>query len=95
MIGLIIRVLAFFVGVIVAILLALNITNVWNPGTLAWTAPDKAPCVEYAKGQFKDKGPPVVIDVRWIMTQQNYGWGCYYEFRDFSSATVTPIPGTR
>lgn len=94
MIGLIIKILGFVVGVIAAILLVLNITNVWNPGTLSFTPPSNATCVQYAKNYLeKQHGTPTVVDVRWIMTQQNYGWGCYYEFGDISNQmTVTPIP---
>jgi hypothetical protein len=91
MVGLIVKILGFFAGLIVIALLILNITNLWNPGTLSITAPDKEPCVRYAATHHKDRTIELLV-VRFVFTEQNYGWGCYFEFGDFDVETVTPMP---
>ncbi len=92
MVGLIFKLGFFFLGIIFAILVVLNMTNVWNPGTVSVTAPDVAPCHRYIETYYKDKSTPELVQVRWIMTMQNYGWGCYIEFGDFDVITVSPMP---
>jgi hypothetical protein len=91
MIGLIFKIGAFFAALILGILLLLNITNAWNPGTLSLTAPDRAICQRYALANFP-KREIQLMEVRWIATAENYGWGCYYEFGNFDVMTVTPMP---
>ena len=91
MIGLIFKILGFFAALIVGALIVLNITNVWNPGTLSLTAPDREACARYAAATFP-KREIQLMEVRWIVTAQNYGWGCYYEFGNFDVRTVTPMP---
>ncbi len=91
MVGLLAKILGFFAAVILVILLILNVTNVWDPGTLSVTAPDQAPCERYAAVHHKDRRIEL-LQVRWVMTAENYGWGCYFEFGDFDVQTVTPMP---
>lgn len=91
MIGLIFKVFAFFGILIAAALIALNITNVWNPGTISLTTPDVEPCRRWLEANHRGRTTELV-QVRWIWTTQNYGWGCYVEFSDFDVITVTPMP---
>jgi hypothetical protein len=91
MVGLILKLIAFFAAVVLIALVALNATNVWNPGTLSLSAPDKGACERYAQATFP-KREIQLLEVRWIVTAQNYGWGCYFEFGDFDVLTVTPMP---
>lgn len=91
MLGLIFKIFGFIAGMIAVALIALNATNVWNPGTLSLTAPSEEPCHRYAQVNHPNK-PTQLVQVRWIMTAQNYGWGCYFEFGDFDVMTVTPMP---
>ena len=91
MIGLIAKIGGFFVALIAVALIVLNITNVWNPGTLSWSAPDVAPCHRWVEANRPGRDPQLV-QVRWVWTGQNYGWGCYVEFGDFEVETVTPMP---
>jgi hypothetical protein len=90
-IGLLFKVFAFFAILIGGALVALNATNVWNPGTLSWSAPDRSICERYAAVNHKDRDIQL-LEVRWVVTSQNYGWGCYFEFGDFEVETVTPMP---
>lgn len=91
MVGLIFKILGFFAGLILIGLVILNVTNTWNPGTLSVTAPDKEPCERYAAAYFP-KRDIQLLQVRWVMTMKDYGWGCYYEFGNFEVITVTPMP---
>lgn len=91
MIGLIVKIFTMFGAVILAVLIVLNVTNVWDPGTISLTAPDQAPCDRYAAATWPNRSPRE-IDVRWIVTAENYGWGCYFEFGDLVVETVTPMP---
>ena len=92
MVGLIFKIGMFFVGLIAIGLVILNMTNVWNPGTIAITAPDVEACHRYIQTHYKEKATPELVQVRWIMTMQNYGWGCYIEFGDFDVVTISPMP---
>jgi hypothetical protein len=89
--GLIFKIGVFFAILIGGALIALNALNIWNPGTLSWTAPDRGICERYAVANFPDREIQL-LEVRWVITAQNYGWGCYYEFGDFEVETVTPMP---
>lgn len=91
MVGLIFKIGAFFAVIIFGILIVLNVTNAWDPGTVSLTAPDKEPCERYAATYFKGREIQL-LQVRWVMTAENYGWGCYYEFGNFDVRTVTPMP---
>jgi hypothetical protein len=91
MVGLIFKIGLFFAIVIAILLFVLNITNVWNPGTISVTAPDVAPCHRWIETYHKGRDPQIV-QVRWIMTMKDYGWGCYIEFGDFDVETVSPMP---
>ena len=91
MVGLIVKILGFFVVLILVALLILNITNVWDPGTLSFTAPDRAPCERYAAQHFPNTDIEL-MQVRFVVTAENYGWGCVYEFGDFNVQSVTPMP---
>lgn len=91
MVGLIFKILGFFAAIIVGILLILNITNVWNPGTLSLTPPDRSACERYATTNFPKRNIQL-MEVRFIFTAENYGWGCYYEFGNFDVRTVSPMP---
>lgn len=91
MVGLIFKILGFFAGLILITLLILNITNAWNPGTLSVTAPSREPCERYAAANFPEREIQL-MEVRFIWTAKDYGWGCYYEFGNFDVQTVTPMP---
>jgi hypothetical protein len=91
MVGLIFKVFTMIAGVIAVVLIVLAITHTWEPGTLSLSQPKLEPCQRYAKAAFA-QNPPKIIDVRWLLTAKNYGWGCYFEFSDFTSETVTPMP---
>jgi hypothetical protein len=91
MVGLIFKLLGFFAVIIFGALLILNITNVWDPGTLSVTAPDRSACETYAMTNFPDREIQL-MEVRFIFTAENYGWGCYYEFGNFEVETVSPMP---
>lgn len=90
MLGLIFKILGFIAAIIFAVLLILNITNVWNPGTLSLSMPNVEPCQRYAQQFFESQ--PNVIEVRWIMTAKDYGWGCFFEYDISSTQTLTPMP---
>jgi hypothetical protein len=91
MIGLILKIF-FAIGVLIAgTLVALNVTNVWDPGTLSLTAPDDQACHRWLASNHPNRTTELV-QVRWIWTAQNYGWGCYIEFGNFDVLTVTPMP---
>lgn len=92
MVGLIAKIGGFFAVLIFGTLILLNVTNVWNPGTVSLTAPDREPCERYAVQHFKGRKIQLT-QVRWVFTAQDYGWGCYFEFGNFEVRTVTPMPG--
>jgi hypothetical protein len=91
MLGLLFKVFLFFAVIIFGVFAILDVTNVWNPGTLALTRPGVEPCQRYADQYLRDRKPHIV-EVRWIMTSQNYGWGCYFEYDISDSITVSPMP---
>jgi hypothetical protein len=91
MVGLIVKILGFFASLIVVGLLILNITNVWNPGTLSFTAPDVEPCKRWLEQHHPNRSVELT-EVRFIFTAKDYGWGCYFEFGDFDVETVSPMP---
>ncbi len=91
MIGLIFKVFLAIAVLIGGALLALNITNVWDPGTLSLTAPSVDACQRWVTANHPDR-PTELVEVRWIWTAENYGWGCYFEFGDFDVLTVSPMP---
>ncbi|MEX0875007.1 MAG: hypothetical protein WD646_06970 [Actinomycetota bacterium] len=91
MVGLILKVFFFISVLVVGTLVALNATNVWNPGTLRLTAPSVDACHRWAEIN-RPNDPTELVEVRWIWTSQNYGWGCHFEFGDFDVLTVTPMP---
>jgi hypothetical protein len=90
MLGLIVKIFGFIAAIIFAVLLILNVTNVWNPGTLSLSTPSVEPCQRYAQQFFKS--PPHLIEVRWIMTSKDYGWGCFFEYDISTTQTLTPMP---
>lgn len=91
MIGLILKVF-LTIGVLIAgALLALNVTNVWDPGTLSVTAPSVDRCHRWLAANHPNR-PTELVQVRWVWTAKDYGWGCYIEFGDFDVLTVTPMP---
>jgi hypothetical protein len=91
LIGLIAKIGLFFAAIIVALLVVLNMTNVWNPGTLRWTAPSVEPCRRYVAATFP-RSEPQIVEVRWIWSAKNYGWGCHFEFGNLDVRTVSPMP---
>ena len=91
MIGLILKVFVVIGVLITGTLLALNVANVWNPGTLAITAPDVDACHRWLAANHPNRQTELV-QVRWVWTAKDYGWGCHIEFGDFDVLTVSPMP---
>jgi hypothetical protein len=89
MIGLILKFWLFIFGLLVVVLVILNLTGVFKPGTLSFHKPDGAPCQRIAA---TDKAHPHVVEVRWIWNPKAYGWGCYFEYDVSTSKTITPMP---
>lgn len=97
MLSVIAKVLLICVAVLAAIVVALNFTGVYTWGTVGFSAPDRAPCEQMARG-FKAK--PVLTAVRWswVLDQRSsdgedeglqYGWSCHFEFGDDSKADIS------
>jgi hypothetical protein len=91
MIGLIVKVFAFFGVLIIGALMALHFTGTWTAGTVRLTAPDVAPCHRWVEANHPNRDP-VLVQVRWIWAAEDYGWGCHIEFSTFNIVTVTPMP---
>lgn len=89
MIGLIVKLWLFIFGVLVVILVVLNLTGTFKPGTLSLHKPDDAPCQRLAAA---DPNHPHIVEVRWLWNPKSYGWGCYFEYDISDSRTVTPMP---
>jgi hypothetical protein len=89
MLGLIFKLWAFIIAIVLIVLLVLNFTGVFKPGTLSCSKPNVAPCQKIASAM---KGPPRTVEVRWIWNPRAYGWGCYFEWDVSTSQTITPMP---
>ena len=89
MIGLIVKLWLFIAVLVVAVLVVLNLTGVFKPGTISFRKPDVAPCQRAIAGE---KRTPNVIEVRWLWEPKHYGWGCYYEYDISDTRTIAPMP---
>lgn len=91
MIGLILKVLSFFFVLLLGFAALLNFTDTMTWGTVSLTTPKVDACQRFldARGE---KRTPELMQVRWIWTLEEYGWGCYFEWGDFNIETVTPMP---
>lgn len=89
MVGLIAKVMAICLLVVAGIVVALNYTGAATWGTISFTTPSREPCDRLAS-TFRNR--PLLTEVRWAWKSDEYGWGCYYEFSDDSSAHITPFP---
>ncbi|MEX2395347.1 MAG: hypothetical protein WD826_12810 [Actinomycetota bacterium] len=99
MIGLILKVLFFFALFIFGIAALLNFTDTMTWGTMSLSAPDVEPCrrvinerQEAARISGGSVREPELLQVRWIWSIAEYGWGCYIEWDDFEVETITPMP---
>jgi hypothetical protein len=88
-IGLIVKLWLFIIGLVVVVLVVLNLTGTFKPGTLSFRKPDGAPCQRIAAA---DPQHPHIAEVRWIWNSKSYGWGCYFEYDISDSRTITPMP---
>jgi hypothetical protein len=98
-VGLIFKVLFFFALFIFGVAALLNFTDTVTWGTMSLAAPDVAPCQrvinerqEAARAAGKSAREPEILQVRWVWSQYEYGWGCYIEWDDFEVETITPMP---
>ncbi len=89
MIGMILKLWLFILGLLVVVLVILNLTGVFKPGTLSFSKPDATPCEKIAATYTRK---PHVVEVRWIWNPKSYGWGCYFEYDVSTSQTITPMP---
>lgn len=87
MIGLILKLWASFLVLVLGTLFALNLAGVVKPGTIAVTPPDVEPCVRAAAPL-----DPEYVHVRWVWHAKAYGWGCFYELENGSTGTIAPMP---
>ena len=72
------------VGAIVGILYVLAWRDIAEPGYLSFTPPDAAVCRERVEQLTGRTDRPTYTEVRWVWRSKGYGWGCYYEFEDFT-----------
>jgi hypothetical protein len=91
MVGLILKVLFFCALIVFALAALLNFTDAATWGTMSWSAPDVAPCHRIVEERDTNQTPEIV-QVRWIWSIKEYGWGCYIEWDDFEVETITPMP---
>lgn len=91
MIGLIAKVLLFFLILIAAAGVLLAVTGVAKPGTISLTQPDVAPC-RRAVAALQPPQNPVYVQVRWVWEPKAYGWGCFWETEDAVRRTIAPMP---
>ena len=89
MIGLIVKLWLGIAVLLFAVLVVLNLTGVFKPGTISLSKPDVAPCQRIVAGESRK---PHVVEVRWLWEPKAYGWGCYFEYDISDTRTVTPMP---
>jgi len=89
MFGLIVKLWAFIFALALIILVVLNLTGVFKPGTISLSKPNDAPCQRIAAS---DPLHPHIVEVRWLWNPKAYGWGCYFEYNISDSKTVAPMP---
>jgi hypothetical protein len=89
--GLIFKVLLFFAIIIFGLAALLNFTDTMTWGTMSLSTPDVAACQRFLDARG-DTRRPELMQVRWIWSAKEYGWGCAYEWDDFEVETVTPMP---
>ncbi len=89
MLGLLVKLWLFIIGAVAILLVVLNITGVFKPGTISLHKPDGTPCQRIAAA---DVNHPRIAEVRWLWNPKAYGWGCYFEYDIGDSRTVAPMP---
>ncbi len=87
MIGLIFKLIATFLALVLGTLVVLNYVGVIKPGTISLRTPDVAPCQRAVAAL-----PVEYVHVRWVWHAKAYGWGCFYELGDGSTGTIAPMP---
>lgn len=87
MIGLIFKLIAMFLALVLGTLVVLNYAGVVKPGTIAIRTPDVAPCRQAVAALNVE-----YVHVRWVWHAQAYGWGCFYELENGSTGTIAPMP---